>query len=207
MKKVIVLTSLLFLITGCTKQYKNDDTTISKITENTMIEKSSIQSKSLDSNDIKESSNEEKQNEEIVSEKIKEPARKIITKIEENTNPTNDEINDNEIANDTFDYQIHKGRIDCLTIDECMNMSLPIQFALKNTINNIFYLEVKTKNNESLGYFINYSFKDYQYEDYDACLKKEEYLKEKLNDRIIKCECNQEGLLVVESDYQGDNND
>ena len=200
MKKIIILICLIIIITGCNKKAVDEDNKISKITEKAMIEKNNISNENTDEDSI------EKNVGEIIEENI-------INAVGEDKNKTTDSITTNiiinktEVVDDTFDYQIHKGRIDCLDVDECINISLPIQFELKNIIDNVFYLEVKAESNKTLGYYINYSFKNHQYENYDICLNKEKYLKEKLSDRISKGECSSDGLLVVESDYQGDNDD
>ena len=92
--------------------------------------------------------------------------------------------------------------IDCYNIEECMNISNKIQLELPNTIENVYYLEVK-KDDKLLGYNIKYNFKDYQYNDYETCKEKEKILDENISNKVMKHECNEEGLLTV----IGDDND
>ena len=127
------------MISGCGKKVASNDNLISEITESIMLEKNSLGEKQLAQEEIKNNENEEitETKEEVVNSvndnlKYSEPTTKKADKI----------IQDDEVNLEAFDYQIHKGRIDCLTTSECVDISLPIQFELKNAIDSVFYLEV-----------------------------------------------------------------
>ena len=187
MKRVLMLLCLAFMLTSCedktSKAYSDE---ISKITEKTMLERGNI-------------SNDETIEEE---EKITESEEEVIV----STKPViKNEVDKNEIDKDHQDYKIHKGKIDCLNIDECIDKSKDIQKELSNNIGSITYIDVKNKNNDTLGYFINYIFKDYQYDDYETCISKGEYLKNYLIDRKVSYKCD-DSLLKITIDKEGDSN-
>lgn len=191
MKKIIILICFILLLSGCDKQY--EDNKISKNTEKTMMENSNIIV----------SKNNELSIEEVMAEEIKQ--EEII-----NNDNKNEPINNEEIisvTDETINNYDNNNKIDCENIDDCMSISLPIQYELKNSIDSVFYLEINDNKNELLGYYIDYSFKDYQYKDYDTCTKKGAYLMDNLADRIDKYECSSEGLLTIIKNKQGDTND
>ena len=211
MKKVIISICIILLLTSCKDETINDNT-ISELTKNIMFQKETgIKNEDEKQNTtILEEDNSKKETTiEENKETVLKPKENIIkndvvkekvieTKDNENNETT--EVKDNEISETdktTDDYDIHKGKIDCITIDECMELSLPIQYELKNSIDNIFYLQVKDNKQNPIGYYIEYHLKDYKYDDYDTCLKKSEYLKEKLSDRINNYNCTEEGILAI----------
>ena len=201
MKRILLYISIIFLISGCGEKSLANDNMVSQLTENIMLERSRIQESNVIEPVIDNDS-------EIIKE-VKNEVPMVIPdnnfEITKQSDSHKDNIpKDDDIDTASFDYQIHRGRIDCLTPNECITLSLPIQFELKNNIDSVFYLEVKTNSNRSLGYFISYSFKDYRYDDYDTCLSKGNYLKEKLTDRITHYKCHDDGTLEVHTDYEVD---
>ena len=197
MKKTIIVICFIFFLTACQEEF--EDNSISKITERTMYEKRTTENMT----------NLEKPIEKVEpKEESEEPKEDIIPKVEiteAKTEPKEEVIDPNEVDPSNPDYLIHQGRIDCLTIDECMNIAIPIQYELNNSIDNVTYLEVKNKLNNLLGYFITYTFKDYQYSDYDECLMKETYLNEVLINQISSSTCYEDGTLVI--NHGGEAND
>ena len=77
-----------------------------------------------------------------------------------------------------------------------------IQFKYKELIDSVFYLEVKTKTNNSLGYFIDYTFKIHTYSDYDECMDVGTSLQELLPNRIKEINCTWEGDLTIYTDRE-----
>ena len=198
MKKAIISIFIILLLTSCKEKQPNDNT-VQELTKNIMIEKETIK------NDNPYLPKEELEPD--IESNIEEPIKKEKPFLSTNDNITKNEINkeqpiqdnnkSNEVDAENDDFNIHQGIIDCKTIDACMEMSLPIQFELKNSIDNIFYLEVKDKNQKPLGYYIEYHFKNYKYDTYDTCIKKSEYLNEKISDRINNYNCKEDGTLII----------
>lgn len=125
-----------------------------------------------------------------------------VQKSEQSSNNQDQQENqiDNSIDTSSFDYNSHKGRIDCTTIQECMDISLPIQFRFAHSITNSFYIEVKTKSDISLGYFIEYRFKESSYSSNEECIKIGNEIKQTLSDRVISYQCN-DNILRINTDY------
>lgn len=109
--------------------------------------------------------------------------------------------NDNSVDESSIDYPIHKGKIDCETESSCIEKSLPIQFKYHDVISNVFYLEVLSKSNQVLGYFIEYVLIDYQYETEEACQTIGTNIKNDLNDKIISYECTEDNILKLATSY------
>ncbi len=105
-----------------------------------------------------------------------------------------------EIDDSSLDYQIHKGRIDCLNEKACLERSMPIQFEFKDIITNTFYLEVHAKNDEVLGYFIEYVFRTNTYDTEEECENVGRAIKETLNDRVTAYTCQTNTLSII-TDY------
>lgn len=119
------------------------------------------------------------------SEKIEEKPQKIV---------------DNSVDTSSLDYNEHKGRIDCGTPDECMNIALPIQFRFKQSMTNSFFIEVMSNSGNSLGYFIEYVFKENTYSSNEECEKIGSEIKQTLSDRVISYQCNG-STLKINTDY------
>lgn len=118
-------------------------------------------------------------------EKIEEKPQKIV---------------DNSVDTSSLDYNEHKGRIDCGTPDECMNIALPIQFRFKQSMTNSFFIEVMSNSGNSLGYFIEYVFKENTYSSNEECEKIGSEIKQTLSDRVISYQCNG-STLKINTDY------
>lgn len=110
-------------------------------------------------------------------------------------------VNDNSVDENNMDYPTHKGRIDCYDVDSCVNISIPIQVKYKKSISNAFYVEVIAKNNNTLGYFIQYIFVDYNYGSYDKCSSIGEDMKQTLSNKVIGYDCSSDGILKVKTNY------
>lgn len=118
-------------------------------------------------------------------EKIEEKPQKIV---------------DNSVDTSSLDYNEHKGRIDCGTPDECMSIALPIQFRFKQSMTNSFFIEVMSNSGNSLGYFIEYVFKENTYSSNEECEKIGSEIKQTLSDRVISYQCNG-STLKINTDY------
>ena len=183
MKKVVIILTVMFMLTGCDKTSYNYQDEISKYTEEVMLERDNLT--------YTDATREEKV--EIPTEESTESIPIISS-------------DKSEIDKDNIDYKIHLGRIDCLNTSDCFLKSSEIEKELTSSILDIVYLDVKNKNNETLGYFINYIFKDYQYEDYETCMSKGEYLKQRLSDRNVDYQCD-DSVLKITLDKKEDSND
>ena len=73
-------------------------------------------------------------------------------------NQSVDTSEDDSVDTNNMDYPIHKGRIDCKNLDDCMSKSLPLQFKYKKIIAKTYYVDVIAKNDNTLGYFIQIFF-------------------------------------------------
>ena len=113
--------------------------------------------------------------------------------------PTKEE--DDMVDEESLDYPIHKGRIDCQDEASCMDKSIPIQFKYKQAISNVFYLEVISKKGNVLGYFIEYNFKDSKYQNNEECNLIGKDIQDTLSDRVISYECSDDGILKINTDY------
>ena len=185
---------IIFFITACsnnskiTKKY-ND---ISNLTKEKMINKDIL---------IVEEGNDDKKTNDIDSEKLVDNKKdeKFLNEKEKELNEDNViKHNDNDFVDtENDDYSKHKGRIDCLDIDECISKSVPIQYEFKDIISDIFYLEVLSKSDKILGYYIDYSFKSYKYEDYPMCMNKLTSLNEKIKNLDFEFTCDDNGLFSI----------
>lgn len=185
---------IIFFITACnnskiTKKY-ND---ISNLTKEKMINKDIL---------IVEEGNDDKKTNDIDSEKLVDNKKdeKFLNEKEKELNEDNvikHNDDDDFVDTENDDYPKHKGRIDCLEIDECISKSVPIQYEFKNIISDIFYLEVLSKSDKILGYYIDYSFKNYKYEDYPMCMNKLTSLNEKIKNLDFEFTCDDNGLFSI----------
>ncbi len=130
---------------------------------------------------------------------IQESTNQAITPqstIEQSNQTPVDPVDENSI-----DYPIHKGRIDCETEAKCMDKSIPLQFKYKALITNVFYLEVISQKENVLGYFIQYNFKENTYSTKEECETIGSNIKEELNDKITSYECSDNNTLKINSNY------
>ena len=121
---------------------------------------------------------------------------------QEVTEPQQSEhVEDNSVDTNSMDYRIHKGRIDCSSAEACMDISIPIQLKFKKSISNVNYIEVISKSDKTLGYFIDYVFVEYNYGTIDKCNEIGNSIKSRLSDRVTGFTCNPEGILKISKDY------
>lgn len=106
------------------------------------------------------------------------------------------EIIDDSVDSNAFNYNIHNGKIDCVDIDSCMDISLPIQFEFSSSIANTFYLEVMSKSNNVLGYYIEYVFTNNNYSNSEECNSIGQSIKNRLSDRVSSYQCNDSTLII-----------
>ena len=119
------------------------------------------------------------------------------TKHEEQT--IQPEVVDNSVDTNSLDYNEHRGRIDCYSSDECMNISLPIQFKFKKSITNSQYITVMSKSGNVLGYFIEYMFKENTYSSIEECENIGREIKQTLSDKVTSYQCNGSTLKIYTS--------
>lgn len=124
-----------------------------------------------------------------------------------NSNPTSNSSSNSNVSssisknNDTqaeivetvdkssIDYSIHKGRIDCSSAEKCDEKGLPIYFQFKKAIRNLFYVEVMSNKNNSMGYFIEYVFQLSIFSTNEECQSYGTNIKNTLSDRVIGYTC------------------
>ena len=119
------------------------------------------------------------------------------TKHEEQT--IQPEVVDNSVDTNSLDYNEHRGRIDCYSSDECMNISLPMQFKFKKSITNSQYITVMSKSGNVLGYFIEYMFKENTYSSSEECENIGREIKQTLSDKVTSYQCNGSTLKIYTS--------
>lgn len=202
MKKIIITSFLIICLTACHKAPKEQVFETKLETNNAIIKTNKDINKIEEIPKDKEEDNST--NQEIKEEKPIEKPEVIIDKpkpiIEEPTIPTIQEPVDS-VDEESLDYQIHKGRIDCQDEASCMDKSIPIQFKYKQSISNVFYLEVISKKDNVLGYFIEYNFKEYKYQNNKECNLIGKEIKDTLSDRVVSYECTDDGILKIKTDY------
>ena len=121
-----------------------------------------------------------------------------------NNNHTQQPVVDNSVNTSHWDYSIHKGRIDCYSSDSCNNKSLPIYSKFINSISNVWYVDVMSNSNTSLGYFIEYVFKENDYSTQSECEQNGNAIKSTLSDRVTSYSCTPNGnsyRLKIYTDY------
>lgn len=202
MKKIIIISILIVCLTACHKKPK-EQVFETKLETNKAIIKTN---KDISNQEQlpEEKTEDNSMNQEIKEEKPIEKPEVIIDKpkpiIEEPTISTIQEPVDS-VDEESLDYQIHKGRIDCQDETSCMDKSIPIQFKYKQSISNVFYLEVISKKDNVLGYFIEYNFKESKYKTIEECNLIGKEIKDTLLDRVVSYECTDEGILKIKTDY------
>ena len=134
---------------------------------------------------------EEKKQENVVSQVKDEPKKEQST--------LQNDIVDNSVDTNSLDYNEHRGRIDCYSSDECMNISLPIQFRFSKSITYSQYIDVMSKSDKTLGYFIEYMFQEYTYSSSEECENMGREIKQTLKDKVISYQCNGSTLKIYTS--------
>lgn len=120
----------------------------------------------------------------------------IIEEIKHEEQTVRPEVVDNSVDTNSLDYNEHRGRIDCYSSDECMNISLPMQFKFKKSITNSQYITVMSKSGNVLGYFIEYMFKENTYSSNEECENIGNQIKQTLSDRVTSYQCNGSTLKI-----------
>lgn len=201
MKKIILTSLLILFLTACHKTHLEQDfetrietnkaiiKTDNEINKQEEIPKENKEENSLEQEPKK---NELPKKDEIINKPIPTTEASSIIPPKEETDAIDEE---------SIDYPIHKGRIDCQDEASCMDKSIPIQFKFKQAISNVFYLEVISKKNHVLGYFIEYNFKESKYQNNDECNRIGTNIKDALSDRVTSYECSEEGILKINTDY------
>ena len=170
MNKTIILILMTFSLLGCHKNFVPDDM-ISKTTEKIMLEKQITPAV------IEEKNDNEYEEETVDKSEVGDITTDIIPNVEE------------EI--------IIEEEIECVDVDECINISMPIQQELNDSIDSVYYREIKNKNNELTGYVIDYTFKEHTYKTYEECMEKASILSDKLSNKIFSYSCD-DGTLLIE---------
>lgn len=182
------------------EQEKQETTKTNDEKESDLVDQPKNESSNNQTNTYKENKQVEEQihsennyKEEIINTQIIEE-----TKQEEQT--IQPEVIDNSVDTNSLDYNEHKGRIDCFSSDECMNISLPMQFKFKKSITNSQYITVMSKSGNVLGYFIEYMFKENTYSSNEECESIGREIKQTLSDKVISYQCNG-STLKINTDY------
>ena len=147
------------------------------------------------------SKNETVKEDENVSPQLPKEEEVIEDIIEESKEEEVIKQEDNSVNTSHLDYPTHKGRIDCTDYNKCMDDSLKIYFSYKKIISNVFYVEVKSNSNKSLGYFTEYVFKEYTYSSEEECQRVGSEIKALLSDRITGYNCDSSNTLKIITDY------
>ena len=147
------------------------------------------------------SKNETVKEEENISPQLPKEEEVIEDIIEESKEEEVIKQEDNSVNTSHLDYPTHKGRIDCTDYNKCMDDSLKIYFSYKKIISNVFYVEVKSNSNKSLGYFTEYVFKEYTYSSEEECQRVGSEIKALLSDRITGYNCDSSNTLKIITDY------
>ena len=197
MKRNILFISCLIILFTCS--CKNNELNNIKVNEIKIADNAKKETLSKNKEEI--TREEPKQIESPEIKKTEPTTKRVIPTENKVTIEENKPTNQDKVLESHPDYQIHKGRIDCHNEDECMKISLPLQFKYKDIIANTFYTEVISENNNLLGYFIEYVFEDGKYENKEKCDEKGKAITEELSDRITNYECSDEGLLTIVTDY------
>ncbi len=159
---------------------------------NSEREKQSV-AKPTEPNSVEENNN-------IIENKTDKQEQTIVNQQVDET-PQSEIVIDDSVDTNGFDYHIHKGRIDCMDSKSCMDISIPIQLKYKKSISNAYYLEVISKRGNTLGYFIEYAFVEYDYKNVEKCNEIGNLIKDSLSDRVIGFTCSPEGILKINTDY------
>ena len=180
------------------KQEENEDLsvypkeTLSTTSEQSINQNTNTEKKSTNKNKTASTQKIEDKKQENVVPQVKDEPKK-------EPKPIQSEVVDNSVDTNSLDYNEHRGRIDCYSSDECMNISLPIQFKYSNSITHSQYIAVMSKSGNTLGYFIEYMFKEYTYSSKEECENIGSQIKQTLNDKITSYQCNGSTLKIYTS--------
>lgn len=218
---------LIFNISSKEKSTNTDKTKITENKQNSKDEKKEEQNESdnqeVEESEVKQEQKDNKQNNQNIENKSSNTSNNSTnnnsskvssSKVESSNSSSTQSSNNNSNSNNSQvtvddgnsvdtthpDYHIHKGKKDCIESSSCMDISLPIQFKYKKSIDNTFYVEVKAKNGTVLGYFIEYVFKKYKYANDEECNQIGNEIKSKLSDRVTSYSCNS-GTLKIKTNY------
>lgn len=120
---------------------------------------------------------------------------------------TQSSSNDGNVVNkNTIDYSFHKGRTEskCKTNEACTSQGISFYSRYKRVIDKFEVLDVTTINGNVLGYFIEYVFKEGEYETDNECNSIGAAIKSELSDRVTGYRCsNRNGkyYLNITTDY------
>lgn len=120
---------------------------------------------------------------------------------------TQSSSNDGNLVNkNTIDYSFHKGRTEksCNSNTSCTNQAIAFYIKNKKVIDYYSVLDVTANNGNVLGYFIEYVFKEGEYETDNECNSIGSSIKSELSDRVIGYRCsNRNGkyYLSITTDY------
>ena len=178
-------------------QVKENNQHISDVSK----EENKLSTEVVDKSKIKDDNNQTVVEEENSNQHTSKEEEIIEDIIEENKEEEVIKQEDNSVNTSHLDYPTHKGRIDCTDYNKCMDDSLKIYFSYKKIISNVFYVEVKSNSNKSLGYFTEYVFKEYTYSSEEECQRVGSEIKALLSDRITGYNCDSSNTLKIITDY------
>ena len=120
--------------------------------------------------------------------------------------PQNNSNEGNMINKNTIDYSFHKGRTEksCNTHESCTNQGISFYSRYKKVVDYFSVLDVTTNNGNVIGYFIEYVFKEAEYDTGDSCNSIGASIKSELSDRVTGFKCsNRNGkyYLNITTDY------
>ena len=114
-------------------------------------------------------------------------------------------VDGNAVNKNTIDYSTHKGRTDnCNSSSSCTEKGLNFYLKYKRVIANYFVLDVTANNGNILGYFIEYVFKEGEYDTEVECNSVGSSIKSELSDRVTGFRCssrNNKFYLNITTDY------
>lgn len=195
---------------------EDDKLTDKSEVENKQVNSSSSDVKSSQSNENKVSNNfnskksyssnkQTKSN--SSSNEVKEDKKTPKEEETVNTNTTKETTkeSDNSVNKNSLDYSTHKGRIDnCDSSSSCMNQAINFYLKYKKNIANYYVIDVVANNGNTLGYFIEYVFKEASYDTESECNSVANNIKSELSDRITGYKCSNKDnkyYLNITTDY------
>lgn len=128
-----------------------------------------------------------------------------VTNSSNNSNQNNS--NDGNLVNkNTIDYSFHKGRTEkqCNSESSCRNQAIDFYTRNKKVVASFSILDVITNNGNILGYFIEYVFKEGEFDTEGDCNNIGVSIKNELSDRVVGFKCsNRNGkyYLNITTDY------
>ena len=184
--------------------------------ENKQVNSSSSDIKTSQNNENKVSNNSNSQNSysgnkqmesNSSSNEVKEDKKTPKEEVTVNTNTTKETTkeSDNSVNKNSLDYSTHKGRMDnCDSSSSCMNQAIKFYLKYKKNIANYYVVDVVANNGNTLGYFIEYVFKEASYDTEYECNSIGNNIKNELSDRITGYKCGNRDnkyYLNITTDY------